>query len=314
MTQGETDPNRLSINGWTNTWTCFGWTGFLANGTRWGYHGDVHDQACIGFQAVTSRPPPWDAAVDNVTYWGKHGFLNRWYSFQRFSRDVGNTSETTENDIGPLVITPPRYLPPEQPFPFPALVPEVVPINVPVADPLPIPYRAIPYRAPRPHIPPGHSPERGPIAVRSPRPRPDEGTQVWPPTRRRPRARHQPRRPGPNLREPKYSAAGAAGAAVVRFLDQFTEGADYIEALWEALPSHAQTKIKGERTLPQTMAQDLWNNWDQIDLNEALINLLKNEIEDRAIGTANRRANDAFLNSDLGRESPIGIGGRLPNL
>lgn len=81
--------------------------------------------------------------------------------------------------------------------------------------------------------------------------------------------------PGPGVTEKKLRTPYPV---IVNIL---TEGVDAIEAIWEAIPPEHRF---WRNPTPQGMVQDIYYNWDHIDWEQVVWNLVANEIEDRAIG------------------------------
>lgn len=120
-----------------------------------------------------------------------------------------------------------------------------------------------------------------------------------------------PRPPRPNEREKKMRAPAALRAALSAAYAA-TETADVIEALFDALPKHIQKTVPktgrlgpGARLAPGTpyasvsdKARHLYDNWEQLDVNEAAWNLLQNHVTDEIIGRLFGGA-DQFANKHL---------------
>jgi len=85
-----------------------------------------------------------------------------------------------------------------------------------------------------------------------------------------------------------------------------TELLDHLDSFHDALPKQFQAKggfIKGlgfRNATPQAKARAVMQNFDKLDWNEVVKNIIANEIEDRTLGRANAKA-DRFLNN-----TPIG--------
>lgn len=130
---------------------------------------------------------------------------------------------------------------------------------------------------------------------------------------------HNPRPPGRNERERK----GRAPESVVRALgiaNEALEAVELVDALWEALPKEvreatpktARTR-KGAiigRDRPYSSAYDkalhLWRNLDKLDIEQAVLNVIKNYIEDMILGRINAGA-DRFSNRYLGGARQLNI-------
>jgi len=97
----------------------------------------------------------------------------------------------------------------------------------------------------------------------------------------------------------KYSRVRAIGVAAFKALDKISEAAEVVDAFFQALPEDmvkALKKANPERpadTIGQYgvggadwKLEALYKNWDQVNMDAALKNLLKNEMEDRMYGMA----------------------------
>lgn len=103
--------------------------------------------------------------------------------------------------------------------------------------------------------------------------------------------------PGQGTRERKVRVRGAGGA--LRILNTVTEALDFIDALWLALPAELRTPYAS----PQQKLVDLYTNINEIDVEQAITNLILEQIEDYVYGRASQLANTNQLNF---REVPIG--------
>jgi hypothetical protein len=308
---------QTELEGFKGTWYCSGWKHYLDNGETYFRHGEVHDQTCVGFQSLGNPPgddlpvPSW---MERVTRWGKHPTLNRWYSVQRFVREIPGVP-AYDVSPQPRVLVPGRYMPPVPSFPFPNLAPETQPIQQPVEDPHHLPHRAIPHRRHSPHSVPGHRSEWGydtPSSAQTP------GLQPDTPSKRKPAVEHRPNQP-PRYREPEHRQAAPgrrtrerkfianlnSASVAGQLLSAFTESLDFVDAIWWALP----VSIRGKRKKsPVRQAQDLWDHWDHIDLGQAFGNVLANEIQDRAIGFVGSNAARAYTGNRFNRGVMVGPG------
>lgn len=75
-----------------------------------------------------------------------------------------------------------------------------------------------------------------------------------------------------------------------------TEFGDAIDAVWDALPDkfrkREQAKRHGKRPLLQVKVWQVFTHAKDIDVEKALVNLAQNQLEDKAIGYASRKANE----------------------
>lgn len=115
----------------------------------------------------------------------------------------------------------------------------------------------------------------------------------------------------PRLRVPprKHEREGKAMSASKKFLiafskilDEISETAELIDALFEALPEDTQKKWKCNRNTPfldnagqygidnaDCKAKALWNNWHKVDPEKAVENIIKNHIYDKVVGAIHRQ-------------------------
>lgn len=158
----------------------------------------------------------------------------------------------------------------------------------------PTPYRDIPKRRVNPHFP--ERDDRGPKPDVKPRPDEDPGkppgvdipTDPKPDTPVRPRPIEK-RPPGKRVKERKTRVGAGAGYSAIRWALNFvTEGSDYINALYWALPKKLRAK-NHDFTLTGK-AKFLFRHLGEVDMRQGLTNLLKNALEDFAIGKLSQRA------------------------
>lgn len=121
-----------------------------------------------------------------------------------------------------------------------------------------------------------------------------------------------PRRPGRDTKEKKVRVV-AAGAAR-RVLDAIGETADFVEALWDALPPEFKKHKTRRRPWPyrsekpkvHEMARDLYDAWDKLGIdyfNKAFDNVVLNQIEDFVYGKLGQTSGQAA--ASIGR--PVGF-------
>lgn len=89
----------------------------------------------------------------------------------------------------------------------------------------------------------------------------------------------------------------------LRFLlNAFTETNDFLEGIWKTLPKKdrraGMTKTGNRRT--DSMLRDLYNGFDNIDWDEAIGNVIGNEVEDFLIGSEARLWNKGSMSSGQG--------------
>lgn len=119
--------------------------------------------------------------------------------------------------------------------------------------------------------------------------------ETRPVVRPRPNPNPKPRDP---RREKKHNAEQIAGV-LQRLAGGFSEGRDFVESLWRALPASARRGTRSNDTWGQL--RDLIEHWNEVDLDDALLNLLENEIEDRLIGRIHGQIGSTPYGRDLAR-------------
>lgn len=240
---------------------------------------------------------------------------------------------------------PVKYFPPGAPrkpqyvyypYPIPMVAdPMLQPIGLPMGTPQPIPYYDIPKRQPNPNRSPVEQTQTGnalPPEVEEPSFPGEQPTTVIDPgaesggvTKEPPSHGYKPPAKGTKERKYKVSLRGVAGAGVAGVINLATEAADFVDALYDALPDekkvHFWYKKPGWRhshyvekysLTPQQKAVQLYNVLDTLDgawLERALHNVVVNEIKDRAIGGLSHGASG--LNQAVGRNIGIQVGPAL---
>lgn len=220
----------------------------------------------------------------------------------------------------PLTVASP-YVEPVLPYPhdapryFPAADPHVVPPGYPVPEPSPLPVPLVPGRVQNPDRVEQSEFGYGPRTQGMVNPGPRRRDERRPPRRRE--------------KEKKL----VAQTNILRFISKlytgFTEAQDAIDAVYDAIDKkrkkllekewralHAEhTRLPGGKIKtrtpsrrPQDKLQEIYENWDAVDGVEAIRNLLKNELQDRAIGAAQgagTRAHDKITKATTGTRRGI---------
>lgn len=164
----------------------------------------------------------------------------------------------------------------------PKLDPSLLPIEWVMPLPLSLPWSLLPYRVSDPlgsawsntHVL-GARHTRGSLPYHGPVRQPPKGDE----------------------REVKLRANGVTAIRVLQKLAHAgTEAVDYIDSFHEALPKSVQAKpvFKGGKwwkASPQAKVEAVLKNFDALDWNDVVKNLIKNEIEDRILGRSNAGAN-----------------------
>ena len=279
---------------WQYQWSC-----------TWGGNNDVHrmdngallPNQCIGLQAITGLSP--SAAIP--TTWTRLILWNDYFPFGALrQRNRHYYTRPVAGEASHLQIWPSTWLRPNPlAWPWPALDPLALPIAQPAPRPRPIPRRLIPGRRPNPFRAPGEQPQRGPASV----PHPARGLAVEVGKDSRPQPIIRPRaRPKPHTKERKFMLALNPRSGLGLLYNAASEGKDFVECFYEALPKELQ-KLRGwDHTIPN-MLRVVWDNFDKIDWEAAFQNLVENEIEDRLFGMLGKAVGKA----NRARGAPAGI-------
>jgi hypothetical protein len=260
--------------------------------------------SCLSLQAggdplgTTYNPAPSTLSLaDRYSLAG--GF--RWATAEVWTRNPGTTTVTPEQV--PMTATGPAVN--LQPLRLPNFYPDLIPPSVPV-EPMPVP-RPLQRLKPYSQTYQGHHRNvsrrfrRGRAEPLKPYEVPATITEVvfaQQPTgnvsirqNRVPASRgaHQRRPPGPREKETKWQ--GRTGA-IVGFMTRWgfapTEALDFLDAIYQALPEHIQSDPRNHGNAFKR-ARAVYENFDQLDMEQAAFNLSYNAVEDRLIGELNRR-------------------------
>lgn len=193
-------------------------------------------------------------------------------SFWRPASQKGTTVPMPQSPSQTQATRPNPETVPEMVPGFPDLIPPLAPAQLPAQD---VPYSEIP------NIPDSqfHVTSYGPSTAADAPPVYHSGP------------------PGEGTRERKVRVRGSGG--VLRILNSVTEALDFIDALWLALPANLRTPY----ATPQQKLADLYTNINEIDVEQAITNVILEQVEDYAFGRASQIANTNQLNF---REVPIG--------
>jgi hypothetical protein len=128
-------------------------------------------------------------------------------------------------------------------------------------------------------------------------------------------AAHKSAPPPANTKEQKTTLRKFA-AVLTKALDTVSEYAEIIDALYDALPDDVKDRWgKGRKERPGDQAgqygidgadwklQALYANWHRLDTEKAVLNIIKNEIEDRLHGASHKRK-DKLLGRGKYRNRP----------
>lgn len=237
----------------------------------------------------------WDPRIPHVYNGLDQGI---WDYYGTLYRTVASGSATMPEWVPGGVIAPqPDPATDLEVLPWPQLDPMSQPIHRARPEPAHLPISVVPYLRPEnPNYAPGNGPLRGPVPVPATPPEhvTVEVTDPYsPPTASASSPVRRP--PGPRTREKKARLL-RAWAPFNRVLSSVTEGLDFIDAVFYALPANRRW---GAYT-PQAKLARIWKHYDEIDIEQALLNLLINEIQDRVIGSlasAAARAEKPYLDA-----------------
>lgn len=191
----------------------------------------------------------------------------------------------------------------------PALIPDSAPIGIPMQHPPAPKVGTKPKRKPITHaLPQGNDSGYGPKKDK-PKPRPGTRTDrppYYPPNPPivigGPETPNTPPKPGE-----KEQKLDLWGQWIGDLYGKLTEIRDVVNAFTDALPRHLQY-----RGGLGDMISNLYANWEHIDWAEAIKNLIENEIQDQAIGRANRAASKSLGRARNRRYlGPRGASGRV---
>lgn len=253
----------------------------------------------LGGQLFNGNPAD---GIPGLTKTGS-GRYNKQYLYLGKRNGAGTRQTHAEGYI--RVVASPAYITPQTPASWPDWVPETIvptgiPIPDPIADPDYVPF--IPWFDPflNPPLGPEPFPENPPVYRPPTQPyRPDmgdKGNELPTPDFKpdpRPNGETWPHRPPKGEKERKIKGGYNR---IRQFLGQLLSGIsevnDVIEALWDALPESAQTEGANLRE----KFNDLYQNVDDIDMAEAVQNLVENQVEDKYLAQGFQALNEAYEN------------------
>lgn len=164
--------------------------------------------------------------------------------------------------------------------------------------------RPVPWSPPV-HIPPNPNPNPNPRPRPNPTPRPRPDTEgalppgwqwAWNNQRSGPRlrqhARLNPRRSGKNEKEKKVGMKAAGFGWALGAMNFATEARDAVEAISKAMPCDIQRQMRGMSAADKS--QVIWANWDKLDPEAALSELILNQFEDMLIGRSHALVSKVF--------------------
>lgn len=209
--------------------------------------------------------------------------------------------------------------PPKEQF-WPSAFPMSQPIRAPAPQPRPLPWISVPIVRIDPDLIEQTDRGNDPPGTPKPRPEPDRDFEVWPEVRPQPPIPPGPpvwpTRPPPGDKEVKLRSRLLG--ITWKIVNPITEAVDFVDALYDALPDkwilvngkwrinpewRGMTDNKSKYLNARQRAELVWDNFDYIDWDQAMKNILYNEIQDRIIGAASRPVAD--LSREMGR--PLGL-------
>lgn len=168
------------------------------------------------------------------------------------------------------------------------------PVVAPAIAPEPWPVWLVPYRqdsplretGPKPRARPEPSPSPYPLEVADGSAGPSFVVEVGPQgvSGRLAPPVFVPR--GPRRNERKGMLALDKKSLGLRVFSDMTEAFDVISAIYEAIPEDVRGK---RRRSPTNKVAFIFTHWRDVDVENAIVNLIKNEIEDRLIGAAGKQ-------------------------
>lgn len=278
---------------------------------NWAQHGYWRANAVgpYGLATVPARAPTYDPVyVPEVPAWANPGALPihkpvptpKPKPFHRALPAPGQQpSQQPEPWHRPGVTNPMPIVFPLPAFPFPVTLPPLRPVPTPggavnpwVPGPVPLP--------PNVTLTPGQPPRTSP-----------------------PGSRREP--PGRRVKEKKLNIRNVVNPLVHVALNFATEGMDFVEAMWEAIPKELRTQPGHDRKVStKDKFADVWEHLDQINLGEAVEKFVNNQFEDfiSALGSKQvaKVSQGANITTGLDRSTRIGsdyqmeAGGSAPKL
>lgn len=240
-----------------------------------------------------AEPAYWATNPANIYVWKqdknqKHGTLPgyyAWFPSEIWTRNAGVTGQQVYPRTLPQPETSPAY--------WPAVDPFVLPPYAPQPKPIPLPRNAVTKNKPDPYA--GDWSQSGP----APRSRVRQGVA------------HKIAPPGPRVKE-KKSKLRSGFSLALKGAYFATEVVDFIEALYDGVyvpgynfPPALPKEFLARGLSPQEKARVLYENWDAIDVQQALLNLAANQLIDLAVGTSIGNANK--FATDLGITNHQGL-------
>lgn len=304
--------SKVIMGGWTLTRACT--SGF----PPWIYRTNVtgSDFYCgYGYTKLGTDPSnlstPVPAGVNDITMFDKGEPYIGSYRWARIGNSYHRSVDTSP-ELAPHVGTGPQAFPVGLPFATPAGLPlspltgtprpkpwgeampgvgeqpsadpetEPAPQSKPIWEIPPLRFPVVLVPGVTPGMPPEVLPPPSPNVQEVVIPSPGTGTVQNPRVQSRPATNHERknRPPRKHEKEKKIHVRTVAGGAWA-IINMFTEGLDFLDVVWEALPKKDRTK---GRPTPYDKARDIYDHFDQIDIAKAIENYINNQIEDYVYG------------------------------
>lgn len=104
--------------------------------------------------------------------------------------------------------------------------------------------------------------------------------------------------------------AGPALTKVLRYIGHVTEAADFVDAIYDALPSQYRPRYKNTKYEKQNVSyreklQALYDHWDKVEVDQAVYNLIYENAMDRVWGEIGKAG--AQVSKNLGHHHGAGI-------
>ena len=122
---------------------------------------------------------------------------------------------------------------------------------------------------------------------------PGPTVEIWPRPTERPAPGARPR--PPRQREKERKVVARMPFWIRKPLEAGTELSDAVDAVWDAIPWKDRIRYhEGKKNpRPDQKARALWDLFDKIEWNEAVKNLIANQVEDFAYGQQGQKSKDS---------------------
>lgn len=197
--------------------------------------------------------------------------------------------------VGPADLPDNPLTGPIDPFIDPDTIPDLWP--GPGGQPFPVPPVVV-------TVSPDVSPSPGPVTSPGVQPRPGTGPRPVPPRPPAPPAGSKPPKRGEKEKKTR-TRSKALMVAIFKALDRISEAAEVVDAVYQALPQSvrkrwdcdARSKRRGLLDNAgqygidnaDCKAQAVWHNFHKVDAVQAVKNIVRNELQDQALGQIYRR-------------------------